>query len=98
MQLNNIPTFSGYQELFPLPYPPGACAAVKTKRTKNTARGKKYKKSWILEMKYKHIALHLIILAVTLCLSVQAFARSEIAGKVVKVSDGDTITVLAPGN
>lgn len=33
-----------------------------------------------------------------LFLSVSAFARSEVTGKVVKVSDGDTITVLAPGN
>lgn len=33
-----------------------------------------------------------------LLLAGQAFARSEITGKVVKVADGDTITVLALGN
>lgn len=33
-----------------------------------------------------------------LLFSTITFARSEITGKVVKVADGDTITVLAPGN
>lgn len=33
-----------------------------------------------------------------LFLAGQALARSEITGKVVKVADGDTIIVLAPGN
>ncbi len=33
-----------------------------------------------------------------LCMATTAFAGSEITGKVVKVADGDTVTVLAPGN
>lgn len=33
-----------------------------------------------------------------LAFAVTAFARSEFSGKVVRVADGDTITVLAPGN
>lgn len=40
----------------------------------------------------------LIPLALLLCLAATALARSEISGKVVNVSDGDTITVLTPGN
>lgn len=44
---------------------------------------------------FKSILLPLILL---LCLAATAFARSEIEGKVVRVADGDTITVLAPGN
>lgn len=31
-----------------------------------------------------------------LCISMQVFARSEINGKVIRVADGDTITVLTP--
>ena len=42
--------------------------------------------------------LALIGIALIVSFSTFAFARLEIIGQVVKVSDGDTITVLAPGN
>lgn len=50
-----------------------------------------------LEMKNMRSAISLIFFIIALCLAAQAFARSEVGGKVVKVSDGDTITILAPG-
>lgn len=44
------------------------------------------------------VRLAIFLFLFVLLLSASAFARSEISGKVVKVADGDTITVLAPGN
>ncbi|MBD5418326.1 MAG: thermonuclease family protein [Desulfovibrio sp.] len=46
-------------------------------------------------MKTRFLALSLMLV---LAFSVTAFARSEFSGKVVRVADGDTITVLVPGN
>lgn len=50
--------------------------------------------------RYENIAYSVIITAAILLVlvSVSAYARSEFSGKVVRVADGDTITVLAPGN
>lgn len=50
--------------------------------------------------RYEYIAYSGIIIAAILLVlaSVSAHARSEFSGKVVRVADGDTITVLAPGN
>lgn len=46
-------------------------------------------------MKIRFLALIVIFV---LAFALTAFARSEFSGRVVRVADGDTITVLAPGN
>ena len=46
-------------------------------------------------MKIRFLALSFLLVS---ALAMTAFARSEFSGKVVRVADGDTITVLAPGN
>ena len=48
-----------------------------------------------LTLKIRFVALTVFLI---LTFAVAAFARSEFSGKVVWVADGDTITVLAPGN
>lgn len=48
-------------------------------------------------MKHKRFAQALITFAIILCVATQVFVHSEVSGEVIKVSDGDTITVLAPG-
>lgn len=49
-------------------------------------------------MKRKMKQIFLPAFLVLLLVAASAFARSGFSGKVVKVADGDTITVLAPGN
>ena len=48
-----------------------------------------------LTLKFRFLALSFLLV---FGLAVTAFARSEFSGKVVRVADGVTITVVAPGN
>ena len=48
-----------------------------------------------LTLKIRFLGLSFLLV---FALAVTAFARSEFSGNVVRVADGDIITVLAPGN